>query len=59
VLVSDSTPIETLISSSLDQVDSEKHGDVGEEDVEIEQRTQFNDDPEIGSLVPTENARRV
>ena len=44
VLVSDSAPID-LVSSSLDQVDSETDCDSGKEDVEIKHRTQFNDDP--------------
>lgn len=62
VLVSESTPIETLVSSSLDQVDSETDGDGGEEDVEIEQRTQFNDDPKRSAalfLLKTREERKV
>jgi len=62
VLVSDSTPIKTLVSSSLDQVDSEMDGDGGEEDVEIEQRTQFNDDPNRSAalfLLKTHEERKV
>ena len=62
VLVSDSAPIETLVDSSLDRVDSETDGDGGEEDVEIEQRTQFNDDPKRSAalfLVKTREERKV
>ena len=62
VLVSDSAPIETLVDSSLDRMDSETDGDGGEEDVEIERRTQFNDDPKRSAalfLLKTREERKV
>ena len=62
VLVSDSAPIETLVDSSLDQVDSETDGDGGEEDVDMEQRTQFKDGPKRSAalfLLKTREERKV